>query len=166
MLIASAVRGYFAVPACPWLRCSKTLKTARLSRTFWIGFPVSPHSRPVACWNMRPDLWKSRECESCSTRGPWLRFVAISGHQVSTAFELNWGTLKNGDLLSEAETAGFEVLVTTDQNFRYQQNLSKRRIALVVIGTTSWPRIKNRVAAVIDAINGIEAGGYVEVSVP
>jgi hypothetical protein len=39
-------------------------------------------------------------------------------HQVSTAFELHWGTLKNGDLLSEAETAGFEVLVTTDQNLR------------------------------------------------
>jgi hypothetical protein len=71
----------------------------------------------------------------------------LSTHQISTAFELNWGTLKNGDLLSEAETAGFEVLVTTDQNLRYQQNLSKRRIAVVVIGTTSWPRIKNRVVA-------------------
>jgi hypothetical protein len=90
----------------------------------------------------------------------------LSTHQISTAFELNWGTLKNGDLLSEAETAGFKVLVTTDQNLRYQQNLSKRRIAVVVIGTTSWPRIKNRVAAVIDAINVIEPGGYVEISVP
>jgi hypothetical protein len=44
--------------------------------------------------------------------------------------------------------------------------LSKRRIAVVVIGTTSWPRIKNRVVAVIDAINGVGPGGYVEVSVP
>ena len=90
----------------------------------------------------------------------------LSAHQVSTAFELNWGTLKNGDLLSEAETAGFEILVTTDQNLRYQQNLSKRRIAIVVIGTTSWPRIKKGVTAVVDAVNGIESGGYVEISIP
>jgi hypothetical protein len=73
----------------------------------------------------------------------------LSAHQVSTAFELNWGTLKNGDLLSKAE-----------------QNLSKRRIAIVVIGTTSWPRIKKGVAAVVDAVNGIELGGYVEVPIP
>ena len=90
----------------------------------------------------------------------------LSAHQVSTAFELNWGTLKNGDFLSKAETAGFEILVTTDQNLRYQQNLSKRRIAIVVIGTTSWPRTKKGVAAVVDAVNGIELGGYVEVPIP
>jgi NAD(P)H-hydrate repair Nnr-like enzyme with NAD(P)H-hydrate epimerase domain len=90
----------------------------------------------------------------------------LSAHQVSTAFELNWGTLKNGELLSKAEAAGFEVLVTTDQNLRYQQNLSKRRIAVVVIGTTSWPRIKKGVAAVVDAVNGIGLGGYVEVPIP
>jgi uncharacterized protein (DUF433 family) len=42
--------------------------------------PASPHSKPVACWNMRPSLWKSRECEYCSTRGRRLRFVAISRH--------------------------------------------------------------------------------------
>jgi hypothetical protein len=90
----------------------------------------------------------------------------LSAHQVSTAFELNWGTLKNGDLLSEAEAAGFDVLVTTDQNIRYRQNLSKRRIAIVVIGTTSWPRIKKGVAAVVDAVNGIGSGGYVEISIP
>jgi hypothetical protein len=55
----------------------------------------------------------------------------LAPHQVSTAFELNWGQLKNGDLLSEAEKAGFDVLVTTDQNLKYQQNLSSRRIAVV-----------------------------------
>jgi hypothetical protein len=90
----------------------------------------------------------------------------LLAHQVSIVFELNWSTLKNGDLLSEAEAAGFEVLVTTDQNLRYQQNLSERRIAVVVIGTTSWPRIQNRVAAVIEAINNVGPGGYVEVSIP
>lgn len=87
-------------------------------------------------------------------------------HQVTTAFELNWGSLTNGDLLSKAETANFEILITTDQNLRYQQNLQKRRIAIVVITSTSWPLIQKRIPAVVDAINRIEAGAYVEVTVP
>ena len=90
----------------------------------------------------------------------------LAPHQVSTAFELNWGQLKNGDLLSEAEKAGFDVLVTTDQNLKYQQNLSARRIGVVVIDTTSWPRIKKSVAGVVDAINGAKHGSYVEVPIP
>ena len=55
----------------------------------------------------------------------------LSTHQVSTAFELNWGTLKNGVLLFEAEAAGFDVLVTTDQNLRYQQNLAAAELRLL-----------------------------------
>ena len=90
----------------------------------------------------------------------------LAPHQVSTAFELNWGQLKNGDLLSEAEKVGFDVLVTTDQNLKYQQNLSTRRIGVVVIDTTSWPRIKKGVAGVVDAVNRIGPGGYVEVAIP
>jgi hypothetical protein len=58
------------------------------------------------------------------------------------------------------------VLVTTDQNLKYQQNLSTRRIGVVVIGTTSWPRIRKEAAAVADAVNRIEPGGYVEVAIP
>lgn len=90
----------------------------------------------------------------------------LAPHEVSTAFELNWGQLKNGDLLSEAEKAGFDVLVTTDQNLKYQQNLSTRRIGVVVIDTTSWPRIKKGVAGVIDAINRAVPGDYVEIAIP
>jgi hypothetical protein len=90
----------------------------------------------------------------------------LAPHQVSTAFELSWGQLKNGDLLSEAETAGFDVLVTTDQNLKYQQNLRSRRIGVVVIDTTSWPRIKKEAAAVGDAVNRVGPGGYVEVAIP
>lgn len=60
---------------------------------------------------------------------------------VDTAFERGWSTLKNGELLAEAETAGYSVLVTTDKNLRYQQNLAGRRIAIVALGTTSWPQL-------------------------
>ena len=60
----------------------------------------------------------------------------------------------------------FEVLVTTDQNLRYQQNLTKRQIAIVVIASASWPRIRKRLTAVVDAIERIEPGSYVEVTIP
>jgi len=90
----------------------------------------------------------------------------LPAHEVTTAFELNWGSLTNGALLSKAEAANFEVLVTTDQNLKYQQNLAKRQIAIVVIASTSWPRIKMNITAVIDAIERIERGSYVEVAIP
>jgi len=61
----------------------------------------------------------------------------LPGHSVMTAFEQGWGSLANGELLDAAERAGFELLVTTDQNLQYQQNLTARRIAIVVLRSTS-----------------------------
>jgi len=62
---------------------------------------------------------------------------ALAPHEVSTAFELGWSNLENGDLLREAE-GRFEVFVTTDQNLRYQQNLGGRQLAILVLPTTNW----------------------------
>jgi hypothetical protein len=90
----------------------------------------------------------------------------LSNHDISTAYELGWGNLKNGDLLQQAEAQGFEVLVTTDQNPQYQQNLSSRKIAVVVLSTTSWPRIQKVLPRVVDAINGVQASVHVEVLIP
>ena len=64
---------------------------------------------------------------------------ALVGHTVTKAKDRGWDTLSNGDLLDAAETDGFDVFVTADKNMRYQQNLSGRRIALVVLGTPQWP---------------------------
>jgi len=83
-------------------------------------------------------------------------------HDVDTANECQWSTLQNGDLLSAAEDAGYHVLITTDQNLRYQQNLSERRIAILVLCTTSWPRIRERVAEVVTALNSLPDSGYNE----
>jgi hypothetical protein len=91
---------------------------------------------------------------------------ALVGHSVSTAYELGWATLKNGDLLRSAEEHGFEVLVTTDTNLRYQQNLAARKIAVVVLSTTSWPRIRTVVDRVAVAVGSSSVGSYTEVSVP
>lgn len=91
---------------------------------------------------------------------------ALTGHSVSTAYELGWAAMKDGDLLNSAEGQGFEVLVTTDTNLRYQQNLAARRIAVVVLSTTSWPRIRVVAERVASVVNSASVGSYVEVSVP
>jgi hypothetical protein len=89
----------------------------------------------------------------------------LAGHTVSTAYEMSWHTLQNGELLAAAEAGGFAVLVTTDSNLKYQQNLRERKIATVVLLSTSWPKIKQHVDAVVAAVNGATNGGYYEVAI-
>ena len=86
---------------------------------------------------------------------------ALSGHSVATAFELGWSDLANGELLQQAE-AQFELLITTDQNLHYQQNLGGRRLAILVLPTTSWPEIKQHEAEIIAAVSTVKAGEYRE----
>jgi hypothetical protein len=69
-------------------------------------------------------------------------------------------------LLTTAEEAGYDALITTERNLKYQQNLTDRRIAIVVITTTSWPRIQKAVETISRAVDTVETGTYVEVSVP
>lgn len=91
---------------------------------------------------------------------------ALSGHSISTAYELGWSTLKNGELLRSAEEQGFDILVTTDTNLRYQQNLAARHIAVVVLSTTSWPCLRAVVDRIASAVDSASAGSYVEVFIP
>jgi hypothetical protein len=87
-------------------------------------------------------------------------------HEVATANERGWSTFTNGDLLDAAELEGFEVLITTDSNLKYQQNLASRRIAVVVLMSANWPRIQRALAAVVAAVDGASVGTYVEVQIP
>jgi glutamate racemase len=90
----------------------------------------------------------------------------LTEHEISTVFEKAWNHLKNGELLQQAEEEGFEVLVTTDQNLRYQQNLQERKIAIVVLMTTSWPKIQKSIENIVKSINAVNAGDYLEVAIP
>ena len=89
----------------------------------------------------------------------------LPNHIVETAYEKGWDNLSNGDLLTHAETEGFDVLITTDQNLRYQQNLAGRRLALVVLQSTSWPRIRTQVAAIQTVLDTIVPGSYHEIAI-
>lgn len=90
----------------------------------------------------------------------------LSSHQVETAFERGWSTLSNGDLLAAAEQEGFEVFVTTDKNLGGQQTLGGLRITIVVLSSTSWPRIQKAVTAVQQAIDAASPGSFEEVAIP
>lgn len=93
-----------------------------------------------------------------------LRRELAGGHVIETVYERGWATLKNGVLLSTAEQAGYDVLITTDQQLHYQQNLSGRRLAILVLGTTSWPRIRAQVPRVQAALDICTPGSYHEVA--
>ncbi len=70
----------------------------------------------------------------------------LTKHTVRTAAEQRWSELRNGDLLRAAETAGFDVFLTTDKKMRYQQNLNERTIAIVVLGEQQWPKLLRHVS--------------------
>ena len=93
--------------------------------------------------------------------GPYL-----AHHTVRTASQQDWDTLGNGQLLAVAESAGFDVFVTTDKNLRYQQNLSGRKIAVVVIMFAQWPGLEPHVNLVVAAVDKASPGSYCEVEIP
>lgn len=97
------------------------------------------------------------------TPSPLRRF--LKGHQVDTAFERGWSNFKNGDLLAVAEQDGYQLFITTDQNLWYQQNLVGRRLAILVLLSTSWPRIQLELESIQQAIDQIMPGDYVEISI-
>ena len=90
----------------------------------------------------------------------------LSGHQVETTFERGWSTLRNSDLLSVAEKEGFEVFVTTDKNLRSQQFSGRLRIAIVVLSSTSWPRIQKSATTVKQVIDSVLPGSFKVVEIP
>jgi hypothetical protein len=98
------------------------------------------------------------------TPGGIARF--LPGHTVIKAKDRGWDTLTNGELLSEAERAGFEVLLTADKNIRFQQNLAGRKIAIVVLSTPQWPVVRLHPERIAAAVNAAAPGSYTEVNIP
>jgi len=91
---------------------------------------------------------------------------ALKGHAVVEAIERGWDRLVNGELIAEAEAAGFELLLTTDKNMRYQQNLTGRKIAFVVIGNQQWPVLRRYVDRVVAVVNVATPGSFAEIEIP
>jgi hypothetical protein len=90
----------------------------------------------------------------------------LTGHAVTSVRQRGWDTLANGDLLAEAERAGFDVFLTADKNIQYQQNLAGRKIAVIVLSTPQWPLVRLRVEKIAAAVNAATPGSYAEVEIP
>jgi hypothetical protein len=90
---------------------------------------------------------------------------ALVGHTVKDARSQDWDTMTNGELLKAAEHAGFDLLLTTDKNLRYQQNLADRKIAIIVLGKARWRLIKPLLADILAAVNAATPGSYSEIQI-
>jgi hypothetical protein len=77
---------------------------------------------------------------------------------------MGWNSLSNGELLAAAEAAEFDAMITADSNIKYQQNLTGRRIALIVLSTNHWPTVSANLAAVREAAATFTEGSYVTVT--
>lgn len=78
----------------------------------------------------------------------------LTDHSVEEARAHGWEELEN------------ELIVTTDKNIRYQQNLKSRKIALVVLEHSQWPMVKLVAENITAAVNAATPGSYAEVDVP
>jgi len=97
---------------------------------------------------------------------PWGLRRHLAGYTVRTTEDEGWSGLSNGDLLSAAERAGFEVMLTADRRIRYQQNLAGRRLALIVLSSPAWPVVKDYIPAIKAAVDAATPGSYQEVDLP
>ena len=87
-------------------------------------------------------------------------------HDVVHASSLGGRTLANGDLIAAADEAGFDILLTADQNIEYQQNLAGRRLAIIVLATNHWNTIRGNMERVISALDAARQQAFVRVSFP
>lgn len=90
----------------------------------------------------------------------------LAAHTVVEARERGWHLLKNGDLLQAAEDAVFDVFITSDKNIRYQQNLSNRKLAVVVLSQGRWRLVRQALGAIAAAVGEATPGSYAEVEIP
>ena len=89
---------------------------------------------------------------------PRLLTFNLPDHQADTAFQRDWHTLTNGELLDQAESDGYQLLITADQRIPYQQNLSRRSIAVLIITSNERQAVSNAVAIINAAVNSMAAG--------
>jgi hypothetical protein len=91
----------------------------------------------------------------------------LGAHAVTTFEQTGWPVqLENGDLLEAAQAAGFDVMFTADQNIRYQQNLSGRMLALVVLGSNIWPIVLSHASEIAMAADAAAPGSYQFIEMP
>jgi hypothetical protein len=90
---------------------------------------------------------------------PLRKYLKI--HTVSTAYEMGWSTLRNGELLRVAAVQ-FDAFITTDQKLKHEQKLGGQHLAILVLPFASWPKLQNHVSKIASAVDSLQPGDYVE----
>jgi hypothetical protein len=91
----------------------------------------------------------------------------LVGPEVRTFVEMQWRPqLENGELLDAGEAAGFDVMVTSNQSIKYQQNLTGRKLALIVLGSNIWPIVRGHGATITEKVNAATPGSYEFIEMP
>jgi len=83
----------------------------------------------------------------------------LTGHTCTSPQRTGWGGLENGELLRMAEKE-HDLFITSDQNLRYQQNLTDRRIAILELSTNDWATIKHHLEEVVDRVRSMQPGEF------
>jgi predicted nuclease of predicted toxin-antitoxin system len=91
---------------------------------------------------------------------------ALPGRDVHTAVMNGWGELENGDLLREAEAAGFDLLIICDKNLRHQQNLTGRRLAILELWTNHRPTLEKYWPVIGETVKAMEPAEYRALAAP
>lgn len=91
---------------------------------------------------------------------PWPLARLLVGHNCSSPYKRGWGGVKNGELLKLAEDE-FDLFITSDQNLRYQQNLSDRKIAILELSSNDWHSIQADADRIQQAVSRIAHGDFI-----
>jgi hypothetical protein len=92
--------------------------------------------------------------------------LALVGHDVRTAVKMGWGQLENGALLAAADVAAFDLFVICDKNMRYQQNLARRRLAILELWTNHRPTLEKHWPLISATANSMRPGEYRTLEAP
>lgn len=87
------------------------------------------------------------------------------GEDARHVLQLGWSRVSNGLLLTSAEQAGFEILITADSNLRFQQNLLGRRLGVIVLSTNNWAQVRRSIDPIIAALDAIQIGEVILVDI-
>ena len=91
---------------------------------------------------------------------------SLRAYEVIEARKLQWEEISNGELLRLTEDAGFDLLLTTDKNVRYQQNLANRKISIVVLGNSPWWLGSQHLNEIVAVVKASEPGSFFEIDIP
>lgn len=87
----------------------------------------------------------------------------LKDFNIETLYGLGWSSLENGELLAKAQVEGYDIFLTTDKNLKYQQNISERTVAIVVLPTPRWPILLKHIDEILAAISSVTENEYVEI---